>query len=80
MSQRTHCQTCHNHSHSPSCDFQSSGLRFDAQDDKLDPDFEPERESDSIAEDSEGNPNGSDDRSDGANDASDGADSKGESD
>lgn len=39
---------------------------FDAQDDKLDPDFEPKWEFNSIVEDSEGNPNGSDDLSNGA--------------
>ncbi|KAI8572091.1 hypothetical protein RHMOL_Rhmol01G0171800 [Rhododendron molle] len=50
-------------------------LAFDAQHDKHDPDFVPERESDDTVKDSKGNPNGSDDHSHGANDASDGADS-----
>ncbi|KAI8549113.1 hypothetical protein RHMOL_Rhmol06G0001000 [Rhododendron molle] len=39
---------------------------FDRLDNKHDPEYAPERESDETAEDSEGNPNGSDDRSNGA--------------
>ncbi|KAI8558946.1 hypothetical protein RHMOL_Rhmol04G0135900 [Rhododendron molle] len=41
---------------------------FDQLDDKEDSDSVLGRESDETAEDSEGNPNGSDDRSDGASD------------
>ncbi|KAI8572157.1 hypothetical protein RHMOL_Rhmol01G0176500 [Rhododendron molle] len=41
---------------------------FNQLDDKDDPESASGRESDETAEDSEGNPNGSDDRSDGASD------------